>query len=49
MDVRFYKYNADHSLTALGTVDNYSSFNFTRSFAGIGDWRMVISGATANA
>lgn len=50
MDVRFYKYNSkDYSLTALGTVDNYSSFMFTRSFVGIGNWKMVISGTTANA
>lgn len=49
MDVRFYKYNTDKSLTNLGTVDNYSSFVFTRSFVGIGNWKMVISGTTANA
>lgn len=50
MDIRFYSYDSNtYSLTILGTVDNFSSFNFTRSFAGIGDWQMKISGNTKNA
>jgi len=43
-----YKY-AEPKLNLLGVVDDFVSFNFTRSYSGIGEWQLVLNGSSLNA
>ena len=43
-----YKY-AEPKLNLLGVVDDFVSFNFTRSYSGIGEWQLVLDGSSLNA
>ena len=43
-----YGYN-EPTLDLLGVVDDYVSFNFTRSYSGIGEWQLVLDGSSLNA
>lgn len=40
---------AEPTLNLLGVVDDFISFNFTRSYSGIGEWQLVLDGSTLNA
>lgn len=39
----------DSSIALCGVVDDYTSFIFERSYSGIGEWQIVISGYSKNA
>ena len=43
-----YQY-AEPTLNLLGVVDDFISFNFARSYSGIGVWQLVINGTSLNA
>ena len=40
---------AEPKLNLLGVVDDFLSFNFNRSYSGIGEWQLVIDGSSLNA
>lgn len=40
---------AEPKLNLLGVVDDFLSFNFNRSYSGVGEWQLVIDGSTLNA
>lgn len=44
-----YCYQYGEPLLLLGVVDDYISFNFNRSYSGIGEWQLVLDGNTLNA
>ena len=48
MDIYCYKHAAA-GLTLVGVVDDFISFNFTRRYADIGEWQLVLDGASLNA
>ena len=43
-----YKYG-EPKLSLLGVIDDFTSFNFTRSYSGIGEWQLVLDGSSLNA
>lgn len=43
-----YKYG-EPNLSLLGVIDDFTSFNFTRSYSGIGEWQLVLDGSSLNA
>lgn len=43
-----YKYG-EPKLSLLGIIDDFTSFNFTRSYSGIGEWQLVLDGSSLNA
>lgn len=43
-----YEYG-EPKLSLLGVVDDFISFNFTRSYSGIGEWQLVLDGSSLNA
>ena len=47
-DIQCFSYNGG-TLLFVGIVDDYSSFTFERSYSGIGEWQVVISGYSHNA
>lgn len=48
MDIYCYKHAAA-GLTLVGVVDDFISFNFTRRYADIGEWQLVLDGESLNA
>lgn len=40
---------AEPKLNLLGVVDDFISFNFTRSYSGIGEWQLTLDGNSLNA
>lgn len=48
MDIYCYKHTAA-GLTLVGVVDDFISFNFTRRYADIGEWQLVLDGESLNA
>ena len=47
-DIQCFSYNGG-AIQLVGIVDDYSSFTFERSYSGIGEWQVVISGYSHNA
>lgn len=43
-----YKYG-EPKLSLLSVIDDFTSFNFTRSYSGIGEWQLVLDGSSLNA
>ena len=48
MNIYCWKYHTPN-LELLAVVDDFTSFSFTRSYAGIGTWQLVLDGHTLNA
>ena len=46
--IYWYKYG-EPKLYLLGVIDDFTSFNFTRSYSGIGEWQLVLDGSSLNA
>lgn len=46
--IKCYSYNGG-SIRFVGIVEDYTSFTFERSYSGIGEWQIVISGYSQNA
>lgn len=47
-EIKCYK-NTPNGLMLVGVVDDYQSFNFTRSYSECGEWQLTLNGSTKNA